>query len=39
VGFLELRNFQLWQIRDGKVAKYRAFLSEQKALEAAGPSE
>ncbi len=33
---VEMRTFELWQVRDGKIAVYRAFLSEQEALEAAG---
>jgi hypothetical protein len=36
---VEMRTFQVWQVRDGKVAVYRAFLSEQDALEAVGLSE
>jgi hypothetical protein len=36
---VEMRTFELYQARDAKVARYRAFLSEQEALEAAGLSE
>jgi hypothetical protein len=36
---VEMRVFQLWQVRDGKVAALRAFLSEREALEAVGLSE
>jgi hypothetical protein len=32
----ELRVFELYQVRDGKVAVYRTFLSERAALEAVG---
>ena len=30
---VEGRNFQIWQVRDGKIAVLRAFLTEQEALE------
>jgi ketosteroid isomerase-like protein len=33
---VEVRVFELFRLRDGKIAAYRAFLSEQEALEAAG---
>jgi hypothetical protein len=33
---VEMRTFQIIQVRDGKVAVYRAFRTERKALEAAG---
>jgi hypothetical protein len=33
---VETLNFSLYQVRDGKVAVYRTFLSEREALEAAG---
>ena len=36
---LEMRTYELRQVRDGKVARYRVFLSEAEALEAAGLSE
>jgi ketosteroid isomerase-like protein len=36
---VEMRTFQLYEVRDGKVAVYRVFLSEQEALEAAGRLE
>jgi ketosteroid isomerase-like protein len=36
---VEMRVFELYRIRDGKIAVYRSFGSEQKALEAAGLSE
>jgi ketosteroid isomerase-like protein len=36
---VEMRTFELWQPRDGKIARYRAFLTEQEALEAVGLSE
>jgi ketosteroid isomerase-like protein len=36
---VEMRLFQVWRVRDGKVAAQRAFLSEQAALEAAGLRE
>jgi ketosteroid isomerase-like protein len=36
---VEMPVFQLWQVRDGKVAALRAFLSEQEALEAVGLRE
>ena len=36
---VEMRLFQIWRVRDGKVAAQRAFLSEQAALEAAELSE
>src|SRR5262249_32125016 len=32
---VEMRTFQIIQVRDGKVAVYRAFRTERKALEAA----
>jgi hypothetical protein len=34
-----MRVFQILQVRDGKVAVFRSFRTEQKALEAAGLSE
>jgi hypothetical protein len=36
---IEMRIFQLWQVRDGRVAVYRAFGSEREALEAVGLRE
>jgi len=36
---VEMRLFQIWRVRDGKVATMRAFLSEREALQAAGVSE
>src|SRR5262249_38501367 len=36
---LALRMGQIWAFRDGKVARYEAFRTWAKALEAAGPSE
>jgi ketosteroid isomerase-like protein len=36
---IEMRAFEIMQVRDGKVAAYRSFLSEQEALEAAGLRE
>ena len=36
---VEMRVFQILQVRDGKVAVFRSFRTEQKALEAAGLSE
>jgi ketosteroid isomerase-like protein len=36
---VEMRVLQLWQVRDGKVAALRVFLSEREALEALGLSE
>ena len=36
---VEMVVFQLWLVRDGRIAVYRAFLSEREALEAAGLSE
>src|SRR5436309_3105238 len=33
------RIFQVWRVRDGKIAALRAFLTEQEALEAAGLRE
>jgi ketosteroid isomerase-like protein len=36
---VEMLTFELWQVRDGKIAIYRAFLSEQEALEAVGLSD
>jgi ketosteroid isomerase-like protein len=36
---LAMTLFQLWEVRDEKVAVCRAFLSESEALEAAGLSE
>jgi hypothetical protein len=35
----EVRAFELYQVRDGKVAVYQTFLSERAALEAAGLPE
>jgi ketosteroid isomerase-like protein len=34
-----MRTFQIFRVRDGKIAAMRAFLSEQQALEAAGLRE
>ena len=36
---VEMRVFEIFQVRDGKVAVFRSFRTEQKALEAAGLSE
>ena len=36
---VEMRLFQVWEIRDGKVWRMRAFFSEQEALAAVGLSE
>jgi hypothetical protein len=36
---VEMTVFQLWKVRDGKIAACRIFLSESEALEAAGLSE
>jgi hypothetical protein len=36
---VEMRVFQLFGVRDGKVSALRAFLSEREALEAAGLSQ
>jgi hypothetical protein len=36
---VEMRAFQIYQVRDGKVAVLRVFRTERKALEAAGLSE
>jgi ketosteroid isomerase-like protein len=36
---VEMRAFQILQVRDGKVAVYRSFRTERKALEVAGVSE
>ena len=36
---VEMRTFQLYRVRDGKVAVYRVFLSEREALHAAGLAE
>jgi hypothetical protein len=36
---VEMRIFQIWKVRAGKVAACRLFLSESEALEAAGLSE
>jgi ketosteroid isomerase-like protein len=36
---VEMRVFELYRVRDGKVAVFRAYLSEHAALEAAGRSE
>jgi ketosteroid isomerase-like protein len=36
---VEMRTFQVWQVRDGKVAVQRAFVTEQEALEAVGLQE
>jgi hypothetical protein len=36
---VEMTVFQLFEVRDGKVAACRVFRSEAEALEAAGPSE
>jgi ketosteroid isomerase-like protein len=36
---VEMTVFQLWSVRDGKVAACRVFTSESEALEAAGLSE
>jgi ketosteroid isomerase-like protein len=34
---LELTNFQLWQVREGKVTRVRIFFDERTALEAVAP--
>jgi ketosteroid isomerase-like protein len=36
---VEARVCQMWQVRDGKIAVLRAFLTEQEALEAVGLRE
>src|SRR5262249_48180598 len=36
---VEMRVFEIFQVRDGKVAVFRSFRTEQRALEAAGLSE
>jgi hypothetical protein len=36
---VEMRTFELRQVRDGKVARYRGFLSEAEALESADLTE
>ena len=36
---VEMKVFQLWKVREGKVAACRVFTSESEALEAAGLSE
>ena len=36
---VEMRVFELYRVRDGKVAVFRAYLSEHAALQAAGLSE
>jgi hypothetical protein len=36
---VEVDVFQMWQVRDGRIAVLRAFLSEQEALEAVGLGE
>jgi ketosteroid isomerase-like protein len=36
---VEMRTFQIWSVRDGKVAVSRSFGNEAEALEAAGLSE
>jgi hypothetical protein len=36
---VEMEIFQIWRVRDGKIAVLRAFLTEPEALEAAGLSE
>jgi ketosteroid isomerase-like protein len=33
---VEMKSFQVWAVRDGKVSAMRAFLSEQQALNAVG---
>jgi hypothetical protein len=33
---VEMKSFQVWEVRDGKVSAMRAFLSEQQALNAVG---
>ena len=33
---VEMRTYELWQVRDGQVAVYRAFLSEDDALKSVG---
>jgi ketosteroid isomerase-like protein len=33
---VEMRTFQLYRVREGKLAVYRVYLSEQEALEAVG---
>jgi ketosteroid isomerase-like protein len=36
---VEMRNWQVWTVRDGKVVAYRMFTTKREALEAAGLSE
>jgi ketosteroid isomerase-like protein len=36
---VEMRVFELYRVRDGKIVVYRSFFSEQEALEAAGLTE
>jgi hypothetical protein len=36
---LEMQSFQLWQVREGKVAVMRVFLTEAEALKAVGLEE
>ena len=36
---VEMEIFQIWRVRDGKIAVLRAFLTEPEAVEAAGLSE
>jgi ketosteroid isomerase-like protein len=36
---VEMRIFQVWQVRDGKIAVHRVFLTEPEALEAVGLRE
>jgi len=33
---VELRVFEMYRLRDGKIGAYRSFLSEREALEAVG---
>ena len=33
---VEVRVFEMYRLRDGKIGAYRSFLSEQEALEAVG---
>ena len=36
---VEMRTFQLYRVREGKLAVYRVYLSEQEALKAVGLAE
>jgi hypothetical protein len=35
---VQIQGFALYQVREGRIAVYRSFLSEQEALEAVGPA-